>query len=99
MYADNTKIYRLVDTVHDCVRLQNDLDNLTAWAEKWQMKFNADKCQVLQLGHKNEKHVYEMKTSEGEGRVKLGSSSMERDLGVHIDSELKFSKNVEIQTN
>ena len=99
MYADDTKIYRSVDTVHDCVRLQNDLDNLTAWAEKWQMKFNADKRQVFQLRHKNEKHVYEMKTSEGEGRVKLSSLSMERDLGVHIDSELKFSKHVEIQTN
>jgi hypothetical protein len=99
MYADDTKIYRSVDTVEDFARLQSDLDNLTTWAEKWQMKFNADKCQVLQLGQKNAKHVYSMKSAEGDGRVELGSSSVERDLGVHIDNELKFSKHIETQVN
>ena len=32
-------------------------------------------------------------------KVRLESTNTEKDLGVNIDSELKFSKHVEIQVN
>ena len=35
-------------------------------------------------------------TSEG-GRVKLDSGSLEKDLGVNVDNELKFRKHVNIE--
>ena len=30
--------------------LQNDLNHLISWSEKWQLKFNTSKCKVLLFG-------------------------------------------------
>jgi hypothetical protein len=40
-----------------------------------------------------------MRKHESNERVRLESSNVERDLGVHIDNELSFSKHVETQVN
>jgi hypothetical protein len=99
MYADDTKIYGTAETEDDSVIIQKDLDNLVDWADKWQLRFNADKCHTLQLGNKNKKYEYSMRKHDEVIRVKLESSELERDLGVNIDNELKFSKHVEVQVN
>lgn len=99
MYADDTKIHAPTDTVEDSLVIQKDLDNLVDWADKWQLRFNADKCQALQLGSKNKKFKYNMRKHGSDEKVTLESSEVERDLGVNVDSDLKFSKHVEIQVN
>jgi len=43
-FADNTKIYRTVTNQEVGQRLQKDLDTVGAWAVRWQMKFNVEKC-------------------------------------------------------
>ena len=54
---------------------------------------------MLHLGQNKPEHTYSMKQrGAGEG-VTLGTSEGERDLGVLMDSELKFSKRVEEQVN
>eukprot|EP00061_Rhincodon_typus_P005547 g25185.t1 len=44
-FADNTKIGGVVDSEEDCRRIQQYIDQLEAWAEKRQVKFNPDKCE------------------------------------------------------
>jgi hypothetical protein len=44
MYADDTKIYNTVKNTLQKVQLQGDFDRLVNWADKWQLRFNADKC-------------------------------------------------------
>ena len=66
--------------------LQNDLDELHKWSLKWQMTFNVDKCVVMHLGSKNTNNKYVL------GNQELKSSSKEKDLGVLMDSTLKFSE-------
>ena len=39
-FADDTKLFRKVNTDGDKQHLQNDLDILVKWSEKWQMLFN-----------------------------------------------------------
>ena len=34
--------------------------NLTNWANKWQMKFNVDKCKILHIGRNNDHVQYSM---------------------------------------
>ena len=39
-FADDTKVFRKVINVADKQSLQDDLDKLVKWSEKWQMLFN-----------------------------------------------------------
>ena len=50
------------------------------------MIFNVDKCVVLHVGSNNEKNSYRL------GDQELKSSKMEKDLGIIVDSTLKFSE-------
>ena len=52
-FADDTKIFRRVDSEVDREVLQRDLDRLVQWFEVWQMTFNVDKCKVMHLGRGN----------------------------------------------
>ena len=52
-FADDTKVFRKVNTDGDKQHLQNDLDKLVKWSEKWQMLLNFVKCKCLNTGHGN----------------------------------------------
>ena len=99
LFADDTKLYNLLNNENSTVQLQNDLDLLTDWAEMWQMRFNHDKCKVIHLGATNENTAYNMFDSEVVEKVPLETTVCERDLGVHVDRELKFSMHTSIQVN
>ena len=45
-FADDTKIGGVVDS-EDCQRIQQDVNWLETWAERWQMELNPDKCEVM----------------------------------------------------
>ena len=49
-----------------------DLDRLEAWAEKWQKRFNTDKCKVMHMGRNNASHPYILN-----GKT-LGNTDMEK---------------------
>eukprot|EP00061_Rhincodon_typus_P004217 g22023.t1 len=52
-FADDIKIDGIVDSEEGYRKLQQDLDLLEKWAEKWHMEFNIDKCEVLHFGKSN----------------------------------------------
>ena len=85
-FADDTKLGGKVKTDEDVRNIQTTLNNLVEWSEKWGMKFNIEKCSVLHLGKKNKRHTYNM------NNIPLKNSSVERDLGVLISSDLKPSE-------
>ena len=84
LFADDTKIYCNVSSISGPVQLQKDLDAATIWSDTWQMPFNANKCSSLHIGSRNGRHVYNMRG------IALKQSDSEKDLGVHVDSALKF---------
>ena len=47
--ADDTKVLRKVTNVTDKQSLQNDLDKLVKWSEKWLMLLNVGKCKCLHM--------------------------------------------------
>ena len=47
--ADDCLLYRVIRSVADCITLQNDLQQLMNWSDKWLMKFNIDKCQSMSV--------------------------------------------------
>ena len=85
-FADDTKLFRKVNTDGDKQHLQNDLDRLVKWSDKWQMLFNFGKCKCLHTGHGNLNVNYKM------GDTVLGTTVKEKDLGVTISADMKVSE-------
>ena len=85
-FADGTKLSGEADTSEGRATLQEDLDRLEEWANKNLMKFNKDKCKVLHLGKHNPGVEHRL------GSTRLGSSSVERDLGILVDKQLNMSE-------
>ena len=66
--------------------LQDDLDKLVKWSEKWQMLFNFGKCKCIHIGHGNMDEEYQM------GDAVLGRTTQEKDLGVTFSADMKVSE-------
>ena len=49
LFTDDSVLYKNIHNQNDQVILQNDLDTITSWAEKWLMKLNINKCSVLSI--------------------------------------------------
>ena len=85
LFADDSKLARLVANEDDAKKLQADIDHFSAWANVWGMEFNVKKCKVMHVGRKNPKLPYWM---NGEA---LDSVEEEKDLGVWMKDDLKPS--------
>ena len=59
-FADDTKVFRKVKKYGDKQHLQNNLDKLVKWSEKWLMLFNFGKCKCLHTGLRNLDANYKM---------------------------------------
>jgi len=82
-FADDTKLGKTVQVEKDREELQEALDQLCIWAEKWGMVFNVGKCKVMHMGHSNPAFNYTMN-----GQV-LEETKEERDIGVIVSSNMK----------
>ena len=87
-FADDTKVFRKIKS--DRQHLQDDLNKLIEWSEKWQMLFNFGKCKCLHTGHGNEDAQYTM------GGTVLNTTLKEKDLGLTISADIKVSEQCEI---
>ncbi|GAB0206080.1 mitochondrial enolase superfamily member 1 [Grus japonensis] len=85
-FADDTKLGGVADTPEGCAAIQRDLERLESWAERNLVKFSKGKCRVLHPGRNNPKHQYRL------GIDLLGSSAVEKDLGVLVDNKLSMSQ-------
>ena len=84
-FADDTKVFRKVTNDTDKQSLQDDLDKLVKWSEKWQMLLNFWKCKCIHIGHGNMDGEYKM------GDAVLGRTTQEKDLGVTFSADMKVS--------
>ena len=90
IFADDTKLY---DVSFNHVRLQNDINSLQIWSDKWKFFFNMDKCKVMQAGKCNPRHDYFMH-NETE-TILITKCSEEKDLGVIFDENLLFDSHIQ----
>ena len=89
LYADDAKLYRHVLTDYDRIMLQQDIDNIVRWMNKFLLNLNVKKCKVVTYG----------KHSTVSNEYKIGGHVLEcldtyRDLGVTFDKKLKFSVHI-----
>ena len=89
-FADDNKLFRKVKEIGDKQNLQDDIDKLVKWSEKWQMLFNFGKCKCLHTGSGNTGMNYEM------GGTILSKTVKEKDLGVTMNANMKVSEQCRI---
>jgi len=86
MFADDTKVWRVIETDLDCDALQMDIDALLKWSDQWLIRFNPQKCKVMSLGHSRQ---YNYVMADAAGTFVIERTTEERDLGVIITDNLK----------
>ena len=93
MYADDTRIMKAVENQEDEEKLKTDLNSIYNWCGKNNMKFNADKFELIVFATKpkdqNKNYI------SPEGKTILEKQNL-RDLGIQISNNLKFNDQIGI---
>lgn len=86
VYADDTKIYVIVDNEDDCRRLQDTLDKFVLWCRANNMILSVPKCLVISFHRKKNPLQFEYAING----TTLTREQTVRDLGIVLDSNLTF---------
>ena len=89
-FADDTKLYRKMASHTDKVIIQEDVNKLTENLKNLGLNFNTSKTKVIQIGKRKETAPQLTIKSRTGARVPLETVESEKDLGIIIDSQLKF---------
>ena len=79
------QVFRKVTNDTDKQSVQDDLNKLVKWSEKWQILLNFGKCKCIHVGHGNMNKEYKM------GDAVLGRTT-QKDLGVTFSANMKVSE-------
>jgi len=88
LFADDSLLYRTINSPEDAVTLQKDLDQLQRWEATWKMEFHPQKCQLLRITNKR-KFIHSQYNIHN---VILEETCSAKYLGVTIDSKLRWKK-------
>ena len=99
LFADDCLVYRPLrknNEDEDQRVLQHDLDALEAWTDKWGMRFNPSKCQIMQVKRGNSPpklHLYELMDTV------LQNVTKAKYLGVWLSINLDWDHQIGTATN
>jgi hypothetical protein len=90
LFADDTKIFRIIKGEDDKEILQDDFTKLEEWSGKWLLKFHPEKCKHMKISKsKNEEtNTYKLLGQD------IETVTQEKYIGVIIDSELTFENHL-----
>ena len=92
LFADDCLLYRTIDSEADQRELQKDLTSLEQWGERWGMRFNASKCEIMRISRSsNPINSVSMYTLAG---VTLREVDNARYLGVTLTNSLSWSTHI-----
>ena len=94
LYADDTKIWRKITSIEDCIILNRDIDTLHSWAKGNGMKFHPQKCKVLTVSLRRQ--IYNV-LSFDRFSCELGDDTLdyvseEKDLGIIVTNKLNWEQ-------
>ena len=90
LYVDDSKLIGPANTPSACQSLKTDLNQMCSWVKRWLLEFNTEKCKVIHFEYNNPQQQYLMTQNPWSHHI-LEHVQEERDLGVIVDSQLKFS--------
>ena len=94
LFADDTKIFKIITQQGDREVLQRDLDKLNTWSDNWLLRFHPDKCKVMYIGRRRDsEQQYKLRETT------LQQADEEKDIGVIIDKDLTFDQHISEKVN
>ena len=92
MFADGSKLYRIICNPCDSQTLQQDLNHISNWSKLWLLNFNTTKCSVMHLG-RNDKatYTYTLFNLATSSNTLLQPTLEQKDLKVWITPPMTFS--------
>ena len=90
-FADDAKLYSEIKSNADLENFQDNLDRLSKWAESWQLDISIKKCCTMDISLNNNNKLNHYNTVDN---VETDPVMQIRDLGVIVDSKLKFSAHI-----
>lgn len=96
LYADDTAIFATAKYIHLVVRnLKTHMQQLTDWYDKWKIKLNTNKTQIINISRKRDRPAtpFTINNSEIEWRNDV------KYLGITIDHKLTWKKHIERTRN
>lgn len=91
LYADDLKIYRVVDNPSDSARLQQNLDALSGWCEDMRMSLSIPKCKVISFSRRRSPQEFQYTI---DGRL-LERVQVMKDLGILMDCRVDFRPHID----
>ena len=83
-FADDTKLFKKIDSTTDAISLQSDLSNPENWSTPPGLVFNKEKCKCQRITRKKNPIKHEYKTNN----KSLVVTDKEKDLGIWITDTL-----------
>ena len=87
LFADDLKIFHRISTPSDRGKLQDDIHRVCEWAKESRLQLHPEKCVTMSVGTRGRNSTYTL--SEGQ---ELQVVDSEKDFGVVIDNQLKFTQ-------
>ena len=91
LFADHSKLYRILESPRSQSLLQQDLDGLYRWSLDSNMTFNVSKCKALHMSKKKSPSVY---LPYRLGSDNLECASLITDLGISISCDLQWKYHI-----
>ena len=90
LFADDTILYKNINSIDDCKTLNTDLSKLQQWEERWLMEFNVKKCHVLKVTNKKSPINYQYYLHN----ERLSEVDSAKYLGLHLTKNLKWDHHI-----
>jgi Reverse transcriptase (RNA-dependent DNA polymerase)/Endonuclease-reverse transcriptase len=95
LFADDSLLHRKITCEADYQELQQDLNEVLEWCNKWHMKLNLDKCEHMKITSKRVQNHNEYTLSSHN----LSTVPTYKYLGVNISNDLNWNHHVNTVIN
>ena len=91
VFADDTKIYSIIRSICDVIKLQRDLDKMQKWSRIYLFNLNLVKCKLVHIGKTLSSNYPAKTTTTPRSVLNLNEVDVEKYLGIWTTSSIKFS--------
>ncbi|XP_063921238.1 uncharacterized protein LOC135136039 [Zophobas morio] len=95
LFADDFKLFSIINSVSDCFLLQQNLNSVTRWCDSNRLQLNISKCRVVSYSRKQDIITY----SYNVNGILMERSQTVKDLGVVFDSKLAIIDHINTTVN